>query len=546
MPKLNLAILAATLIIALSAAQAQEQVTLTVAYTTDLHGVILNGMDERSKDHPGCLARAATLIRQWRIDDPDLILIDNGDTIQGNPLMYHAARQMPRSEMNPLIAAMNIMGYDAMAIGNHEFNFGNDYLRHLASQASFPFLSANTINKLNGEPEYQPYVVIERKGVRIGILGLVTSSVPSWELPRHIENLKFLNPAEAAEKYVPILREQEQCDVVIVSLHDGLLPDPDAYSGYSESAGVRISKIQGVDLLLTGHVHRLVEPTVVNDTHAATGPPHARGLISYKISLTDSRIDTISGEYVEITDDIAIDPEIETAAISSYDATGRYLDTVIAENDRLIIDAASRYADSPMVDLLHKAQLEATGADISLASLLPWGGYELPPGPVTIRDIFRFYPYENTLVTIELRGSGIREALEWSARYFDGIELSDGRLILLRDAVISPYNMDHAEGISYRIDPTAPEGNRVKEVMFRGAPLDDDRAYTVALNSYRYAGGGGYTMLSRGKLVAQNEKGVREILIDYITEHGMLGAWPTGNWHIGPEYKVVRQKGTEQ
>jgi 2',3'-cyclic-nucleotide 2'-phosphodiesterase (5'-nucleotidase family) len=525
-----------------------EDIKLTVVYTSDLHGVLLSGKDSRSDNHPGSLARVATLVKKWRSEDPELILLDCGDTIQGNPLMYFAARQMSPETANPIISVMNVMKYDAMAIGNHEFNFGKDYLAKLAQEADFPFLSGNISNTATGEPAYQPYSIIEKKGLRIGILGLVTDGVPNWELPRHVENLKFISPVSAAESYVSYLKEKENCDIVIVVLHDGLVRDPDAYSEDDQSSGVRISQIEGIDLLLTGHIHRSIAPMEINQTFAATCPPYGRGVVRFELKITTTenkdRVVTATGELIEIDDSIENDLEVVDLAEPYYALTDAYLDTEIAENEALIKELPSRHLDSPLVDLLHKAQLSETGADISFASLLPWQGFTLKAGPVTIRDIFKFYPYENQLVTIQINGKQLREALEWSARYFDGVTINKAGLSLLIDGAISPYNMDHAEGVEYRIDPTAKEMNRIRDLTFKGRPVQDNQVFSVALNSYRHSGGGGFAMFKAAKLLKEADRGVREVLIDYIRQHGLADAKPTGNWIIAPDFVNVIKQGS--
>lgn len=523
-------------------AGAEETRKVTVLFTTDLHGTILPHDYFNARAGVNSLARIATVARQIRAENPEMLLLDGGDTIQGNALMYAAARQFP-AEANPIIAAMNAIGYDAMAVGNHEFNFGSEYLRKVEKEGTFPFLAANALWSDRGESAFRPFIVLERGGVRIGILGLTNPNIPAWELPDYIAGLSFEDPVETARRYVPILRGRERCDVVIVLLHSGFerLDDEEALGGTrgENRAWAMAHEIEGVDLLLTGHTHRLVEPRRIGKTFAATCPAHARMAMRFDLTLRRDAAGALivepAGQMIEIDESLAVDEAVVAAARDMHERTIAWLDEVVANLPEPLAVPADRLYDTRLMDVLQAAQLEASGADISIASLLPWNGVEFPAGPLRVRDLFRFYPYENLLVTVQVSGRKVKEFLEWSARYYTGARFEDGRLVIAANPDVSPYNVDFVEGLRYRIDPTRPQGDRVRDLTFRGRPLADDQLVTAALNHYRLAGGGGYAMFADALIVKRAERGVREILIDYLRAHGVDGVTCSGNWYVAPD-----------
>lgn len=522
--------------------------TITVLFTSDMHGVITSPDAET----PGCLARVADLIRRARAEVPNLLVLDGGDTIQGNPLMYIAARQFA-DRPNPIIDAMNAAGYDAMAVGNHEFNFGMDYLRHTQEQAAFPYLCANIVDENSGMPVFPPFTVKEIEGLKVGIIGVVTNGIPNWELPEHIAGLEFQEPVEGVRNFLPTLKEAEGCDIVIVLAHTGF-PHPEEGGTYAEMDDERnalaIARLDDVDLLLTGHIHQLMEPQMVEKTFAATCPPYARGAIRIEMTIERSGDEVTSvncgGGFIEIDDAVPVDEEILAAAQPMIDTTEEYLDTVLA-NSSIEIDAApERLTDSPIVDLIHQAQLEATGAELSIASLLPWAGVEIPVGPFKIRKVFEIYPYENQMLTVRATGTQLKAFLEHAANYYDDAWLEGDVLKVDIDEKISKYNVDNIEGLTYRIDPTREEGDRVVDLKYKGSPIDPERGFTVAVNSYRFAGGGGFDMFDPDAVVSPSALGAREILIEYIKEHGLGELRATGNWFVSPDGRKHEKLETDE
>lgn len=519
-----------------------QESEIEVAFTSDMHGAVraINYLD--GSVPAGGLARIATYLSDLRKNNSSLILLDGGDTIQGNPLMYLAWKRydyMP----NPIIKTMEIMKYDAMAVGNHEFNFGLEYLRKVEKSARFPFLSANILDERTGEPAFAPYKIITRNNIKIGILGLTTPSIPKWELPQNYQELKFETPEKAAAKYITILREYEKCKLVIVLLHAGFAGQDEAgdYSltTYEDSAAT-VAQLKGIDLLLTGHKHRLIGPQYIGNTFAAAAPAYATAVIRVKLKISASGDVSHSGEVVPMNEYITEKEDVVEAVKSLHIETENYLNSSVCISAEELEASGDRLRDSRLMDILQAAQLDYFKADISAASLLPWRGSRIPAGQVRVKHLFQFYPYENRLVLIKITGETLKEYLEWSSRYYsDAVFNSQGKLEIIPDPEISLYNIDFIEGLSYRIDPKEEYGKKVKDLKYRGKPLDEEAEFKFVLNSYRYMGGGNYKMLQGCQVIQMSDIGIRDILINYLKTKGLETVRCSENWLIAPDLSIA-------
>ena len=534
---------AATLTIAAGMIQ-DATVRITVLFTSDLHGHILPYDYFSAQTAELGLAKVGTLIRRVREENPNTILLDGGDTIQGSPLLFYAQR-VGESLPNPMMRAMNLLDYDAMVVGNHEFNYGLRVLRAAEEEAEFPFLSANIIDEITGERIFLPFEVIESAGVRIAVIGLTTPAIPSWEVPEHYAGLAFNDPVGMARVWVPSLRGPRNCDLVIALAHFGFEGDPENDEGFTNSeenmAYELATEIEGIDLLLTGHTHRLIEPRQIGGTFASTCPPYGRRIIRIDIDLESDgeggwRVTGRSGRSIPVTEEIEPDPEVVAEVLEIHELTESYLNEVVGFASEPLTSENGLLRDTALADLLQTAQLEATQADVSFASLLIGERFEIPAGPITLRQVYALYRYEDQLLAVEADGETIRAALEHAARYYDGLELTPaGVLEVVTDQDIYPDCVDFAEGVSYRIDPTRPEGDRVRDLTFQGRPIRPEQTFNIAINSYRFAGGDGYDMFAGCPVVSRAELEVREIVIDYLRRRGTLEPSCSRNWYIAPD-----------
>jgi 2',3'-cyclic-nucleotide 2'-phosphodiesterase/3'-nucleotidase len=512
---------------------------LTILHTSDLHGKVLpfNDFANRPSDR-GSLAQVATLVANIRASSSHpVIVLDSGDTIQGTP--FEQFVHVRWGEPSPTIEAMNRIGYQAMAVGNHEFNFGLEVLERAREQADFPFLSANILREGTEETAFEPYAIFEQGPIRIGVLGLITPNVPGWEKPENYRGLVFAPMDVAARRWVPVLREKEGCDVVVVLAHTGFELDPDT----GESDGTehenfvwRLTAVPGIDVLLTGHTHEDIPPRLVRGVFVAQPLARARMLTRIDLHLERDEegwhITERQGENLPVKG-VPADPELTRPFTLAQQRVQTTLDGPVGEVTGDVRVDRCRLEDCAAVDLVHEVQRHASGADLSLAALLNAHAPVLRAGPVSWRWIHAFYVYPNTLVAVRLTGGQIRDVLEHAARYYDGLECAAEGCTVVADAEIPLYNVDNMAGVDYRIDPTRPEGSRIRDLRYNGLPLDSEAEFIVACNSYRAAGGGLFPHLETAEVVWRSSDELPDLIGDYLNEHRPWRPVVDGNWFIG-------------
>jgi len=534
-----------------SSAAAQQQ-RLTILHTSDLHGSVLAWDDFRDQPAQGSLAQVSTLVTAIRAESEDPVLVlDSGDTIQGTPLEQFA--HIRWSEPSPTISAMNQVAYDAMAVGNHEFNFGLDVLRRAQNQADFPFLSANTIDASTGKTAFPPYRIVRAGEVTIGILGLVTPNIPGWERPEHYRGLVFRPMDEVAREQVAHLRQIEGCDLVVVLAHTGFerdLDDGSPSNTEAEDWAWRLSEIPGIDLLLTGHTHTDIPPRMISGT--LVSQPHARARLLTRIDLelelgADGwEISSWDGRNIPL-EGVASDPVLETSMAALHRRVAEALDGPVGEISQGLSVAGCRLRDCAASDLIHQVQLEASGAELSLSSLLTDRTPDLAAGSVTWRWIYSFYVYPNTLVKVTVTGAQVVDILEHAARYYQGMDCSpDGACAVLTDPSIPRYNVDTMAGVSYRVDPTRPVGKRVHGVRVAGRSINLDQVFTLVCNNYRAAGGGGYPHLADAEPVWRSSEEMTDLIGDFLAKKGSWQPEIDNNWWLGPAVVTERQAPTHR
>jgi 2',3'-cyclic-nucleotide 2'-phosphodiesterase / 3'-nucleotidase len=524
---------------------APQRAHLVILGTTDMHGRIFPVDYYTNKYDNVGIAKVATLIKEARKNDPDLLLLDSGDTIQGTPLEYLHNRRN-NTPPDPMMLAMNALHYDAMAVGNHEYNFGLKVLEKARSEATFPWLSANTYdNKAKGDPtnHYKPYIVKEVQGVRVGILGLTTPGIPNWENKPNYEGLEFRETVSEAKKWVKVLRETEKVDVVVIAMHMGIEEDlrtgiPNPSQVPNENAAIAIaSQVPDVDVILMGHTHRDVPALIVNGvllTQANRWASHLARVDLYLEKDQNNRWHVIakSAQTIPVTEKIEIDPEIAKIGEPYHKETQDWLGRTIGQSAEDLTSQGCRFRDTAIIDLIQRVQLEAGKADVSMAACFNPEA-RIPKGPVTVRDIAGLYEYENTLVTLELTGQQIKDALEHSAKYFR--EYQQGKSLAdLIDTRIPGYNFDMAEGVTYDLDLSKPFGQRVQNLKFKGQPLSPTQKLRVVTNNYRVNGGGGYTMFKDAPVVYRSSEEVRELIIDWVERNKTVPTQESNNWRIVP------------
>jgi 2',3'-cyclic-nucleotide 2'-phosphodiesterase/3'-nucleotidase len=530
-------------------APAAERVTVTVLATTDMHGFIYPHDYFTGNPAPRGLAAAATLIAQVRRETPNTVLVDCGDTIQGSTLEgvhQTAVRQGTTTAPDPMMLAMNAVGYDAMVVGNHEFNYGLANLSAARQAARFPWLSANTQTGA-GVPAFAPYVVKTVAGVKVAVIGVTTAAVPQWEKPEQIAGFSWSTPEEGVRRALDRL-DAETPDLVIVAAHGGLDRDPATGAGRpGEMAGDNrvwqiAEQFPRLAAVIYGHTHQR-QPGLRVGTVLLVQPRNWAMDVA-RLDFTLQRegagpwtlVDGTS-RLLPVTAETPADPEVLALGRPYHEAAERYLEQPVAQSASELSGARGRFEDSALVDAIHAVQLHYAQAQVSFSALFH-PQVRILKGAVTVRELAALYVYDNELYAVEGTGRMVREALENAARYFRTCPeptCSTGPLI---DSSVMGFNYDMAQGVEYEIDLTQPAGQRVKRLRYRGAPLRDDQPLRLAVNNYRAAGSAGYTMFRDARIVWRSGRDIRDLMVEYFGERKRLPDRADGNWRLVPPKAV--------
>ena len=520
---------------------APNRVHITVLGSTDLHGNIYPIDYYTDKADNRGLAKIATLIKRVRSENPNSVLIDSGDTIQGTPLQYYHNKKnnTPRDAM---MLVMSSLHYDSMTVGNHEYNFGLKVLEKARSEADFPWLSANSYDKGTEKTHYKPYIVKEVSGVRVGILGLTTPGIPNWEnIPNYV-GLEFHEPVAEAKKWVAELREKERADVVVVAMHMGL--EEDLRTGEinpgqvpNENRAIAIAReVPGIDAIFMGHTHKDTPAVFLNGvliTQANHWGRHLARADFYMQRIAGRwQVYAKGGRTIPVDDKVEPDPDVLKLALPYHEETQNWLSRVIGESAEELTAKEARFHDTAILDLVQRVQMDAGKADVSMVAPFNLDA-RIAQGPVTVRNIAGLYVYENTLVVLEVTGKQLKEALEHSAKFFREYQAGKSPAELINEK-IPTYNFDIAEGVEYELDIRRPIGDRIQNLRFHGQPLSPTQKLKLATNNYRVNGGGGYLMYKDAPVVYRSSEEIRELIIDWVERNKKIPATPSNNWKLLP------------
>lgn len=506
-----------------------------ILQTTDVHGNIYphNYFTDQPADNG--LAKVYSLVKEFRKKHQNVILVDTGDLIQGTPMIYlfnHQKNSFP----NPMILTMNYMRYDAFAVGNHDIEQGFLTYYKAMRESDFPWLSANS-NLEDGSTYFKPYTIIEKNGIKIGLVGLTTPAIPMWLNENLYPGISWGDMVETAARYAQLLRPQ--VDILIGLFHAGMNEDysskhTDALGIPNENAARLVAeKVTGYDAIFCGHAHRVFpeedQAALVNNTVMVMAGSHARYLGVAEFDLRDSEIVKRNGYVLPVADSPAA-PEILAINETFHTQTLAYIREVIGTVDDTISARNSRFKDTPLIELINRAQMEVTGAPISFAASFN-DRFILYPGPVKVKDIYGIYRYENFLYVIEMSGRQIKDYLEFCSEYFVN---DNGKIKVNKE--MAGYNYDMAEGLVYQINMNEKAGSRVKNLrLINGEPLIADAKYKVAMNSYRASGGGGHlgaVGIKTANVLWKSNQEMRNILIEYIRKSGGIETKTDNNWEL--------------
>ncbi len=531
-----------------------QETSIRLLVTTDMHGNLYPYDYFTAKPADRSLAKAATLIARARAEQPNSILIDCGDTIQGSALetVYQASVRGGRATgADPMMLAMNYLKYDAMAVGNHEYNYGLKNLNRAREAAKFPWISANTeLTPGSKEKPFAPYIVKTVAGVKIAIVGITTPGIPSWEEEKNYKGYRFASGKEAAEKAAAELRAKHAPDIIIIAAHAGLGGDPSDVPGENMVRQIA-NEAPGIDAIVFGHTHSSLAGQMIGNVLVMQPRNWAMSVGQMDFSLVKEngkwKVTGKTSKLLPVHKDTPADEEILRLAKPYHEAAEQYLSSPVAESPEELTTHLSRVRDTALIDAIQQVQLHYAKADVSFASSFN-PRVIFKKGPASVREIASLYIYDNTLYGIEGNGKMVREALENAARFYlqcPDAACDHGPLI---NAKVIGFNYDMAAGVDYEIDLAKPEGRRIVNLRYKGAPLKDDQPLKIAVNNYRAGGSAGYTMFKSGTVYYRSPEEIRDLMIQYYSERKSLPAKPDGNWRIVPPAAaatLVRDAGGE-
>ena len=554
------------LCLVLSIAAQEKVVKLKIVQTSDVHGNYYPYNFITRKDWQGSLARIYAFVEKEREQyKENLILLDNGDILQGQPTAYYYNYI---DTVSPHLCAemMNYMKYDAGNMGNHDVETGRAVFDRWINTCDFLVLGANIIDISTGEPHLPPYKVMERDGVKIVILGMITPAIPAWLSENLWKGLRFDDMEETAHKWMKIIREKENPDLMIGLFHAG--QEAFKMSGkYNENASLSVAKnVPGFDIVLMGHDHARECKKVMNvaGDSVLVIDPASNGIVLSNIDVTlklkDGKVRSkdIKGVLTE-TKDYGISEDFMKNFAPQYDTVRNFVSKKIGTFTESISTCPSFFGPSAFIDLIHTLQLDITGAEISFAAPLSFDA-KINKGDVFVSDMFNLYKYENMLYMMTLSGKEIKDYLEMS--YFmwtNRMKSPDDHLLWFKEKRREgaedrasfqnfSFNFDSASGIIYTVDVTKPQGEKITIIsMADGSPFLMDKIYKVALNSYR--GNGGGELLTKGsgipqeklkeRIIFSTDKDLRFYLMNYIEKKGTMDPKALNQWKFVPEKWTV-------
>ena len=555
-------------------AQPAAALKLRLLATSDLHMFALDWDYYRERPDPTVgLNRIATLIAKARAEAPNALLFDNGDLIQGNPLGDYLAHAAQPSATHPMIRAMNSLRYDAATLGNHEFNFGLDFMERALTGAAFPYVSAN-VQRADGGVYLPPFCVIEREmrdeaggahKLRIGVIGFTPPQITIWDKANLSGKIGCVDILASARRHIPVLRKA--CDVLVALCHAGINVNPAQEN--EENASLQLAAIPGVDAIFTGHSHRVFPgPDYAGraNVDATRGTLHGvpavmpgfwgshLGLIDLALvardggwKIEDFRVEArpiCSREGSRVVSLAEPAPGFAALVAPEHEAAKAWVDAPIGALSRPLNSFFVWSGYDPVTALINAAQLAyarpllaATPyADLPLlsaaapfkAGYTPDAFIDLPAGPIALRDIADIYPYPNTLVAVRVDGAALREWLECAARVFNRIDPAQEATQALIDKRAPSYNFDAIQGVTYEIDPTQParyddagrivdpSARRILNLRFSEKPVEPSRQFVVITNNFRADGGGKFPGLDGNAVILRAPDANRDAIQRFV------------------------------
>jgi 2',3'-cyclic-nucleotide 2'-phosphodiesterase/3'-nucleotidase len=528
-------------------ALAEENVKIVILGTSDTHSNLYGFSYEDNKETSNNgMARIATYVQEVRAENPYVILLDNGDTYQGT-ILADAIYNKKDDVVHPVSKVYNYLNYDALVLGNHEFNFGLEFVERIQNELEFPVLAANAVYE-GGQEFTKPYLIVEKAGVKIGIIGLTNPNAPRWDGEK-VDGIIFDSITASGKKYGKQLLEEEKVDLLVVVAHVGMTPEFDEEEG-SDGAAKLLAELPEINVLLLGHYHTNSAERIGN-TLVASPRSEGRDIVRYDLELAKKgdgyevvKAEVVTVDMTDVVPDQALRELIqeEHAITIDFISGGGGLGAEIAGGGIFGQAGADfqppneirgipegKIRDTAVIELIAKVQLEVSGADVTAVALFQ-DNSDLKKGDINYGSLFSIYKFDNTLYTVDVTGKELKAYMEWSASHYN--TWKPGDISISFDPDVPGYLYDMFKGVDYKIDLSQPVGSRIVDVMFKGKPLEDDQVLVLAVNNYRYSSG-----LKAFNLVEANRRwyssqAIREYLAEYIEEQGVIYPEVSNNWQI--------------
>ena len=538
-----------------------KRVEIRIIQTSDVHGCFFPYDFISRKEKDGTLARVSTYVNRLREEyGKNLLLLDNGDILQGQPTCYYS-NYINTDIPNMAAEVVNYLQYDAETIGNHDVETGHAVYDKWTRELNCPLLGANVIDTKTGEPYFKPYTIIERDGMKIAVMGMLTPAIPNWLNEELWKGMRFEEMVSCAKKWMRHLKQTEHPDIVIGLFHSGrdggIVTDT-----YAEDASLDVAKeVGGFDLVLYGHDHTRHSEVVTNvegkKVLCLDPSCNAYLVADATISIVKKKGKVISkevsGSIVNITNE-PVDQQYVDRFQGSINLVKDYVGRRIGYFEQPLYTRDCYFGSAAFADFIHDLQLQLTEADISFNAPLSFDT-QIPAGDIYVSDMFNLYRYENQLYVLKMTGKEVRDHLEMSYDLWaNTMKSPDDHVLLLADMDSQDqqrykfknfaFNFDSAAGIDYVVDVTRPDGEKVKILqMSDGQPFDETKWYKVVMNSYR--GNGGGELLTKGagipreeiasRIIYQSEKDLRFYLMQEIEKADTLCPHAHNNWRFVPE-----------
>ncbi|WP_346940578.1 5'-nucleotidase C-terminal domain-containing protein [uncultured Clostridium sp.] len=506
---------------------------ITILATTDVHGNVLGyNYDNGESFIDSGMNRIYSYIKQVKSENPNTLVVDNGDIIQGNTLTDEIYSN-EKEEKHPVISAMNFMGYDAMVLGNHEFNFGIDLIKSLEKQSDFPFLSANVNYRKNGYEFVKTHTILNCGGVRVGIIGLTTPNVPRWA-GNLVEELSFHDLGETAYRDVNEIRDK--VDVILVMAHASMVSEHDK-KNESDAAEKILRLCPEIDVLVVGHFHITVKEKR-GKTLIGGATDSGREVIRFDLTL-DSNNCVIDGKVqVVAMKDYYPSKELEYLPVikKAHETTMDFITEVIGEasedfqpKDEIKFIPEGKLRDTPLMELINKVQLINSGADVTSTSLIR-DDSNIKKGIITYGNIFNIYKFTTFLYVVEVTGKELKNYMEWAASAYNQWKPGDISISFTMD--IPGYQHEFFAGVDYKVDISKPIGHRIVDLIFKGELVKENQILKLATSDYCYFANLKGRKLAKKDYIWKSSNTIRDMIVEYIKNQGIVSPEVDNNWEI--------------